>query len=64
MRNSNTERPRRGSFGNRRFYISYIERLIQRRAERGEPPAPENCSEQYWIDWRKNNQIEPSKKAA
>jgi hypothetical protein len=44
-RNSNTY-PRRGSSSG--FYVEYIERLIQRRAAKGEQKADLDAEEQYW----------------
>jgi hypothetical protein len=53
-RNSNEPRQRRGSFGTKGFYVSYIEKLIQRRADAGLPPAPDNCDDEYWEHRRRN----------
>jgi hypothetical protein len=66
MRGDPTPRQRRGSFGNRGFYVAYIERLIERRAANGEPPAPENFSNEYWDERRRNEALKelPLKKAA
>jgi hypothetical protein len=66
MRGDPTPRQRRGSFGTKGFYVSYIERLIQRRAERGEPPASEVHDSDYWEHRRRNEAMKelPLKKAA
>ena len=51
MRNE-TKPQRRGSFGIKDFYISYIERLIQRREAAGKPLAPDVAPEEYWNERR------------
>jgi hypothetical protein len=54
MRNSDTPRDRRGSFGTKGFYVAYIERRIQRRADAGLPPAPDIADQAYWDERRRN----------
>jgi hypothetical protein len=56
MSSSDDKRPRG-------FYIKYLERLADRRAARGEPPAEDVAPQSYWDAWRKNNDM-PLEKAA
>jgi hypothetical protein len=65
MRNE-TKPQRRGSFGTKGFYISYIERLIQRREAAGKPLAPDVAPEEYWNERREREAEKqlPLKKAA
>lgn len=44
------------------FYLKYLEKLIVDSHAKGEP-APDAADQDYWSEWRKNNNMPPDEAA-